>query len=524
MKITVNDCIKLDVFKEARVLAGRYGIERKVGNVTVLDTFDPDEIAKYADVEGNLVLTAMYGIREDYDAQCAVIRALSEHGASAVVLFHVGAVVERVGIEVMEQADKLDLPLIEMPDSAGVSEPDAAKAVMERMLLGDSFGNKLISNTIFHLLDFEHHTGFQDALRAAAVNNGFQFVLISDDFNPIFSVETRHRASIADAIRQGRERVSEHSPVYTMVDVDGVKTYWGPVTIKDQKYFMFIVDNDDLYTAAEITKLAEIIEISMGMWKYSPERDAVSEYIKALRRGNAGLARTLRQEAELPDKDILSVFYTKGMDPAAREKAEAEFVKRTGFRVIKVVEGDDFYGLINCGSGSDTADAAGRAECNSLYESMKGEKNVRIFHVTGVDGIEGACDAFRLISESWTFVQNVFPYKRVFTKYELTLVSNCINLQLQGGSGKKNYLELLEPFKEAGESKGRYLLETLETFVLDAGMNSAKTAEFLGIHTNTVQYRLKKINEVLTAEITGNRIIPGLTIALALKRLERVAH
>ena len=101
-------------------------------------------------------------------------------------------------------------------------------------------------------------------------------------------------------------------------------------------------------------------------------------------------------------------------------------------------------------------------------------------------------------------------------------MSNCINIQLQGGYVKKNYLELLEPFKGAGENKGKQLLDTLETFVLDAGMNSGKTAEFMGIHTNTVQYRLKRINDVLGVEITGNRVIPGLTIALALKRLERV--
>ena len=56
-----------------------------------------------------------------------------------------------------------------------------------------------------------------------------------------------------------------------------------------------------------------------------------------------------------------------------------------------------------------------------------------------LNGIEGAGDAYRLISESWSFVQNVFPYKRVFTKYELTLVSNCINIQIQGGFVKKNY-------------------------------------------------------------------------------------
>ena len=52
-------------------------------------------------------------------------------------------------------------------------------------------------------------------------------------------------------------------------------------------------------------------------------------------------------------------------------------------------------------------------------------------------------------------------------------------------------------------------------------MNSSKTSDFMRIHPNTVQYRLKKINELLGAEITGNRKIPGLTIALALKRIER---
>ena len=188
---------------------------------------------------------------------------------------------------------------------------------------------------------------------------------------------------------------------------------------------------------------------------------------------------------------------------------------------MKITEGDETYGMILT-YDDEASDNNIKNRCVKLFNKLKGNKKARIFHVTGLNGIEGAGDAYRLISESWSFVQSVFPYKRVFTKYELTLVSNCINIQIQGGFVKKNYIELLEPFKAAGENKGKQLLETLETFVLDAGMNSGKTAKFMGIHTNTVQYRLKKINEMLGVEITGNRIIPGLTMALALKRLERV--
>ncbi|MBQ1390645.1 MAG: helix-turn-helix domain-containing protein [Firmicutes bacterium] len=82
---------------------------------------------------------------------------------------------------------------------------------------------------------------------------------------------------------------------------------------------------------------------------------------------------------------------------------------------------------------------------------------------------------------------------------------------------------LLDPLhKEPLDNKARQLLDTLETFVLDAGLNSGRTARLMGIHANTVQYRLKKINELLGTEITGNRVVPSLTIALVLKRLERV--
>ena len=309
--------------------------------------------------------------------------------------------------------------------------------------------------------------------------------------------------------------------MYTMIDVNGVLTYWGPVTINNDKYYMFIVDNEDSYTAGEITKLADIIELAMGMWKYTPERDAKAEFIKALIRGNKSLAYTLKDEARINGDEILSVFFTKGIGQEAESQIFAEFEKTEDLNIMKITEGDETYGMILTYEEEGSTPEY-RNSCMQLFDRLKSNKKARIFHVTGLNGIEGAGDAYRLISESWSFVQNVFPYKRVFTKYELTLVSNCINIQIQGGFVKKNYIELLEPFKAAGENKGRQLLETLETFVLDAGMNSGKTAEFMGIHTNTVQYRLKKINEMLGVEITGNRVIPGLTMALALKRLERV--
>ena len=62
---------------------------------------------------------------------------------------------------------------------------------------------------------------------AAAINNDFQIIILSEDFNPILTVETRHDATIADAIRLSKKRQVEKQPneVYTMIDVNGVLTY-----------------------------------------------------------------------------------------------------------------------------------------------------------------------------------------------------------------------------------------------------------------------------------------------------------
>jgi len=519
MVATIKDCLKLDVFENAKVVAGNGGLQRKIKSITVLENADMPELISHTTKKEELVLASFSNIKGDVQKQHKVVEELAKNENSALVLFRF----ENVDREIISFADKLNFPIILISNEKRVMFSDVIDSVMEYLLSGDNFRNKLITRTIFHLLNFEKYSNFPDALHEAAVNNDFQIIILSEDFNPILTIETRHRTTISEAIKLGKQRSFENSPVYTLIDVNGVLTYWGAVMIGGEKHYMFIVDNDDKYTESEITKLAEIIELSMTMWKYSPERDARAEFIKALRRGNKSLAYNLSAEAKIRDENVISVFFARGLEQESAIKDIADFEKKENLQIIKISEGDETYGMIlSVQKGGEEVAAQQRIKCHNLFNKLKEDKTVRIFHVTGADGIEGAADAYRLISETWSFVQTVFPYKRVFAKYDLSLVSNCINIQIQDGYVKKNFMELLDAFKETSENKGKQLLETLETFVLDAGMSSAKTAEFMGIHTNTVQYRLRKINDVLGVEITGNRVLPGLTIALTLNRLQNM--
>ncbi|MGI6177108.1 MAG: PucR family transcriptional regulator [Eubacterium sp.] len=525
MKLTVRECLELDAFNPCKIAAGKRNLNNPVSSISVLDSPDVKSAVRSSGKRDHIVLTSFSAMRGKPTLQSETVKELANNGISALVVFHYPSA-EKLSDEAVEIAEAIGLPLIIIPPQNKSEYSDVIDQVMDRLLLGNSFSNNLINNTIYHLLDFERHTNFQSALKEAALTNGFQVVLISKNFNPVLVVENRDRITVQDAIKtlRNRKEQSAESVAYSLLDLNGVVGYWGTVNVSGERYFLLVVDNEDKYTAGEITKLAEIIELAMGMWKYTPERDLKVDLIKALMRGNKSLAYSIKDSIEPKGNQIASVYYGKGINNAKAGKVINDFENDTHCDVVKIEDGEECYGLIAQTPEFDKENSNIKNVCNGLYDELKEiSKDVRIFHFTGLDGIEGASDGFRLISETWTFVESVFPYKRVFSKYELVLVSNCINIQVQGGHVKKNYLNLLRPFEnEIGQNKAKQLLDTLETFVLDAGMNSGKTSQIMGIHTNTVQYRLKKINEILGVEVTGNRVIPGLTVALALKRLERL--
>ena len=150
-----------------------------------------------------------------------------------------------------------------------------------------------------------------------------------------------------------------------------------------------------------------------------------------------------------------------------------------------------------------------------------GVRNVfAIQHVTGTDGL---CNGFHLINETLGFVNYIFPRKRLFSKFELAFVGNCVSIAFAGGATKRNYLDLVKAFRKSPDKKMRELEETLGVFMLDAGLSTARASRIMGVHSNTIQYRLKRIREILGVDITATTIVPGLMMAMAILRIEKDA-
>lgn len=521
MKITVNDCLKLDAFKDCNVLACPENLDRRVRTIAVLDESDIEMGVERNGVPEHLVITHFWTCKDDVAAQVKAVSGLGAKQVSAIVVYLNDNGVKAVDPRVVDAANNAGLPLITIRDTGRVTYAMLIEQVLDVILYGENYSDNILNNTIFHLLNFEKHSNFPEALGEAAIHNGYQVVLMTEEYNPILTVETRHLVKIEDAVQTARKQDAFNINTFTRVEIEGVVTYWGYIEIKSVKYILVIVDNEDNYSAAEMTKLAETIELAIGMWKYTPERDSRSEFIKSAVRGDLSFCHTLLDEAGLRGMQFPSTFLVKDIDQGDVLDTLDRFKKQYGFSALTFTDGNETFGMVYIQDGQDLGIMTKNA-CLDMYEELKGgRKDSRIFHMTGSETLEAAVEGFRLINRTNKFIESVFPFKRVFSKYEIAMVNECVFIITSSQAVKKMYLDLIEPFdREVSANKGKLLLDTLSTFMLDAGMNSNKTAEFMNIHNNTVQYRLKKANDILGAEMTGNRIIPGLTMALAIKRLE----
>ena len=182
MKATVRDCLRLDVFRQCVVVAGEKNLNNRVKRVSVMDALTANEAALYNARPEELVLTTFSGMKDDAAARRETIRELARGNVAGLVIFQrENTAYDHSYKEVIETAEETGLPLMILAGSAANDYADVIASVMEQVLYGDNFQNSLINNTIFHLLNFEKHTGFEKALKEAAISNDFQVVLLSED-------------------------------------------------------------------------------------------------------------------------------------------------------------------------------------------------------------------------------------------------------------------------------------------------------------------------------------------------------
>jgi len=127
--VPLRDALKLGPLSEAVVLGGSAGLNRIVTTVTVMETDDA-----FRFLTGNeLLITALFAVRDDLGAQLHWLDELADRGCAGIILCYIGRYFKGDLEALIERADELAFPLLTIPDEHVVYS-DIITAVLSELL------------------------------------------------------------------------------------------------------------------------------------------------------------------------------------------------------------------------------------------------------------------------------------------------------------------------------------------------------------------------------------------------------
>lgn len=115
--ITVEDALNLEALKRVEVVAGYKGIDSIIKSVNVMEVPDILDWVK----QGEFLLTTIYSIKDDEEALNNLIPRLAENNLAGLGV-KPGRYIEEIPQVMIEQANKFDFPLLELPYEVSFSE------------------------------------------------------------------------------------------------------------------------------------------------------------------------------------------------------------------------------------------------------------------------------------------------------------------------------------------------------------------------------------------------------------------
>jgi purine catabolism regulator len=109
----VKDVLEFGGLKDAKLVAGKGGINKKVESITVLEVTEPTD-GRWV-LKNQLSISALYSIKDNIDAQINIIKEFNESGGSGIVICHIDFWVKKVDQRVIDLCDELKFPLIVAP-------------------------------------------------------------------------------------------------------------------------------------------------------------------------------------------------------------------------------------------------------------------------------------------------------------------------------------------------------------------------------------------------------------------------
>jgi purine catabolism regulator len=557
--ITVREILELPEFSGVTVAGGKSGLERVVTNINVMEVPDILDWVR----EGDMLLTTGYAIKDNPDAQKALLPTLARKGL-AVLGMKPKRYIDAIPAHMITAADQLGIALLELPREANFS--DLISAVLAELVNRQSrfvHGSLAAHRKVINLL---LQGGSLHEISGAAADLLQAVVSIDDSLNLRRSVSgmcwgPSNEGVIGDLL----DRPTEHLEPETFTDrVEGSVLWFkrsqvetegfkaeiirAPVTAANEqlgaltavKFFgEFTVT--DLYSlerlcpliALDIIRFHDVAQVEQ---KYRTEfLDQLFSSDNPIEEGFLERAKTFGWDLSLdyvtilfdvlPSKETKNISeYEKACQLAKTQATTviSEFCRRNRLRHILTRHASGILLFVHPEEVELDDTPAWTERLLKKARSNLGRWTVSSGISRRVRGVAGIKKGFREAKVALDLGKVIFG-KGMDIHYEMLGIYGLLLGQADVNEQRRFADEIVGKLREYDASKGGELLKTLEAYFSTNG-NARQTAELMYAHYNTILYRLRKIKELTGLDPNHADQRLSLQTALRLSRIFDMGH
>ena len=536
MGFTVEDAMRLPSLRNAKLIGGKAGLKNNVFGVNVFDFklseslqdrfFAKDD----RHLSNQIVITSFSFMQDDDELQCKYLRKLCEIGESALVLYYAGVIVKTVSDRLVATADEIGFPLIIMPIGRIDLRYGDLIAEVSASVLSDRihYNGSLVTDIIGQVsrLPSEKQT-IDSVLTLLSGKLRVSVILTDSSLNELGCAQwPSNDMNLIDLMTE--ENVSHHikrRKVFT--PIEGSYIWFVPIHDRGvDPMRLFLIEEGTVLDDILVEMAKQTVQLAVELWSNRHSAVLTSELVKAIINDEPIRMRRLSEVLNIDIKSIHTTWIIRCTD--GRSSFSDEMIKsvRSTMNSLDseiILEpyrtplgtADDLILFFRNPLDAKLLDDCSKSiiynlhslGCEHVYLTMLDYKATTA-HVR---------KAFAIWNENEATARAVFPNLEIFHESEIELVRQCNEVIKLGEASIAAATGCLDGLDERHGSDE--FLKTLEVYYLDADMNMQTASEILGVHKNTIKYRINMVCDALGHSVNNPVTTSRLTIALAIRRL-----
>ncbi len=527
MSISVNDLLKLPSLRQAKVVAGKRALHKRVTSISVLESANPsllvDNVFEQGEYFGSeIAITGFLDCAEDVDLQCAAIRRLSEGGEIGLILFYVGVYMPRIDRKLIELADRLNFVLIQMPKSRDLRYADVISDVTECLHRDRAHSDYIVSDILARMsaLPFPQRT-MHSALRMIS-EAVMASVLLTDETGHLLNqscwpptIEPQIKSHLQEILFSAE---SGKSPEGYFSDTKVYRFEIIPDT--GIPMYLLIVKQGDFIGKPVLEQLCDVTRICSNIWGQGYNNIAIRELIRAILQDDPLKMRRLAEIFHINISDIHEMWILSGDTESSLEilKKRSESLQDALKSCCSPVFSDVYENNFLLFSGAATSQQGSEGVAEMIIQDLLPlDPSITLSRCCNLKNTTEVRRAWLTHENYLPDARKIFPCTNVFRSGQLGFAEECRKIIEEGEDHILQYTNALL-YGNSPDTE-RIDEDTLAVYVLDAEFSITKAAALLHVHPNTVKYRLKNIDNQLGFRHDKMPDSMRVYYALAIRRL-----